>query len=328
MAQAKTATILVIDDHPFSRLASVDLLQLDGYEVRESDGSSDLVNEVIKSEPDLVLLDIIMPENNGLEVCQRLKINPQTAMIPVILMTVSDDQASRLKSREIGADAFLLKPLERVDLLARVDLLIQKKRLAEWVEQVEQVLLLIAQTIEDRFSQNFASELSFSQLAQSFGEYLQLSPLALKDLVFAARFHDIGTLAIPDAIMLKKGELSEEEKEVVKQHVLVGEKIFQPLSYRREVGRIIRHHHERWDGSGYPDGLAGEEIPLLAQVFQIIDIYNALTSNRPYKDAISSDTALEILTQEGERGWRNPSLVGQFVDFIDYKNQHHLQSNH
>ncbi len=321
MVQAKTATILVIDDHPFSRLATVDLLQLDGYQVLESDGSSDLIAEVLKNEPDLVLLDIMMPENNGLAVCEKLKKNPQTAMIPVILITVLDEQASRLKSREIGADAFLIKPLERVDLLTRVDLLIQKKRLAEWVEQIEQVLLLIAQTIEDRFSQELDSELTFSQFAQSFGEYLQLSPLALKDLVFAARFHDIGTLAIPDAIMLKKGELTEAEREVVKQHVLVGEKIFQPVSYRREVGRIIRHHHERWDGSGYPDGLVGANIPWLAQVFQILDIYNALTSNRSYKDAISSENALKILKEEVELGWRNPELVAKFSDFITHQAQ-------
>jgi putative two-component system response regulator len=165
VAHTNTATILVIDDHPYSRLATVDILKFDGYEVLESEGNGDLVAEATKCDPDLILLDIMMPENNGLEVCQRLKVNPQTALIPVILITVLDDQASRVKSREIGADAFLLKPLERVDLLARVDLLIQKKRLAEWVEQIEQVLLLIAQTIEDRFDKNFASELSFSQFA-------------------------------------------------------------------------------------------------------------------------------------------------------------------
>ena len=144
MAHTNTATILVIDDHPYSRLATVDILKFDGYEVLESEGNGDLVAEATKCDPDLILLDIMMPENNGLDVCQRLKANPKTALIPVILITVLDDQASRLKSREIGADAFLLKPLERVDLLARVDLLIQKKRLAEWVEQIEQVLLLIA----------------------------------------------------------------------------------------------------------------------------------------------------------------------------------------
>ena len=321
MAHTNTATILVIDDHPYSRLATVDILKFDGYKVLESEGNGDLVAEATKCDPDLILLDIMMPENNGLDVCQRLKANPKTALIPVILITVLDDQASRLKSREIGADAFLLKPLERVDLLARVDLLIQKKRLAEWVEQIEQVLLLIAQTIEDRFDKNFASELSFSQFAQAFGEYLQLSPPALQDLVFAARFHDIGTLAIPDAIMLKKGELTESEKELVKQHVLVGEKIFQPLSSRREVGRIIRHHHERWDGSGYPDGLVGDQIPWLAQIFQILDIYDALTSDRSYKDAVSSENALVILNQEVERGWRNPDLVAKFADFIDQQTQ-------
>jgi len=311
----KTARILVVDDHPYSRLATIDILKLDGYEILESDGNSDVVQEAIAENIDLLMLDIMVPQKKGLEICHEFRQHPQTAMIPAILMTVMDDAAVRIKAKEVGADACLLKPLDRTDLLPRVDLLLQKKRLTEWVDQIEQVLFRVAQVLDERHAEG-ASSFSLSQFAQIFGEYLKLEPEALQDLVFAARLHDIGTAAIPDAILLKQGKLTPTERELIKQHVLVGEKIFQPLAYRREIGKIMRHHHERWDGSGYPDGLQGEQIPWLAQVFQIIDIYNALTSDRPYKAAVSPDEALSILQQEAEQGWRNPQLVKKFADFI------------
>ena len=128
--------------------------------------------------------------------------------------------------------------------------------------------------------------------------------------------HDIGKVGIPDAVLLKTGKLTPQEWEIMRQHVLIGEKICQPLRTMRGVIPIIRHHHERWDGSGYPDGLMGDEIPYLAQVFQIIDIYDALTSERPYKKALSSKEALSTLAEEVDKGWRNPKLVQQFTEFI------------
>jgi putative two-component system response regulator len=145
---------------------------------------------------------------------------------------------------------------------------------------------------------------------------LQLSSTEISDLIFAARLHDIGTVGIPDAVLLKKGELTAQEREMIKQHVLIGEKICQPMQNRRGVLPIIRNHHERWDGSGYPDGLTGDDIPWLAQVFQIFDIYDALTSERPYKQALTPSEALATIAEETKKGWRNPKLVQQFTDFI------------
>jgi putative two-component system response regulator len=313
---SETAKILVVDDHPFSRMTAVDLLKLDGYEVLEADGSSDIVEEVLQNNPDLILLDVLMPQQDGFAVCQRLKEDKRTALIPVILMTVADDPQSHLKSREVGADGLLIKPLERVQLLAKAELLIHKKRLHEWLEQIEQVLFLIAQAIEDRYSDGGGSSARMDQLAQSFGEYLHLSPADINDLIFAARLHDIGTLAIPDAVLLKKGDLTEQERELLKQHVLIGEKICTPIRNYSGVPRIIRHHHERWNGSGYPDGLVGEQIPKLAQVFQMLDIYDALTSKRPHKQPLRPQQALDILAEEAAKGWRNPDLAEKFIDFI------------
>ena len=300
---------------------AADLLGPRGYEVLEADGSSDVMKDVLANLPDLILLDIKLPYQNGLEVCRHLKQDQRTSLIPVILMTVADEMEIRLEAQKVGADGFLSKPLESMVLLPEVELLIQSKRLKEWLGQMQQVLFLIAEAIEGRYSEGERSCARLAKLIQSFGEYLKLSPLEINDLILAVYLHDIGTVAIPDAVLLKKGLLTEEERELIKRHVLIGERICQPMQSRQGVAQIIRHHHERWDGSGYPDGLQGEEIPWLAQVFQIIDIYNALTSDRPYNKALSSAEALTIIAKETAKGWRNPELVQQFTDFICQKEQ-------
>ncbi|HAC63399.1 MAG TPA: two-component system response regulator [Cyanothece sp. UBA12306] len=318
---SQPAKVLVVDDHPFSRMMAVDLLHSDGYEVIETDGNVDILETISVNSPDLILLDVKMPDYNGFELCSNLKQDQQTQNIPIILMTVSDDNQSRLKSQEVHADGFLSKPLERMLLLPEVQLLVQRKRLYEWLEQMQQVLFLIAQAIEKRYSQEGSSCARVDQLAQAFGEYLNLNPVEINDLILAAHLHDIGTVVIPDAILLKKGELTPNERELIKQHVFIGEQICRPLQNRQGIPQIIRHHHERWDGSGYPDGLIGNEIPWLAQVFQIIDIYDALTSKRPYKKALNTQNALEIMTEEAQKGWRNPDLVKKFASFIQQQEQ-------
>jgi putative two-component system response regulator len=231
-------------------------------------------------------------------------------------MTVADEPRLRLQSQAVGADGFLSKPLERAILLPEVERQIQQKRLQEWLEQLQQVLFLISQTVESRCSEEENPDIVLDWLAHHFGEYLQLSPLEISELIFAAHLHDIGMVAVSDTILLKRDKLTEKERKTIERHVLIGEKIFQPLQICRGIAQIIRHHHERWDGSGYPDGLKGSEIPWLAQVFQILDIYDALTSKRSYKQALSKAEALNILTEEAAKGWRNPELVQQFDDFI------------
>jgi putative two-component system response regulator len=313
---SEPAKILVVDDHPFSRVMAVDLLDANGYYVIEHDGVSDVLTTVRKVCPDLILMDIKMPNYNGFDICKKLKEDKETRSIPIILMSVADDNQSRLKSKEVMADAFMSKPLETMLILPEVDLLIQRKRLYEWLEQIQQVLFLISQAIEKRYSPEGKSVIRFDKLAQEFGEYLNLNPVEINDLILASHLHDIGTVAIPDSVMMKQGKLNEEERELIKQHVLIGEEICRPMQNRRGISQIIRHHHERWDGSGYPDGLIGESIPKLAQIFQTLDIYEALTSQRPYKQAFSPQEALKILTEEAEKGWRNVKLVQQFVAFI------------
>ncbi len=311
--------ILVVDNSASSRMAATAFLAADGYQILEADNGVAAMQQAVTNNPDLILLDAMMPQIDGFEICRRLKQDQTTSLIPVVVVTVDHDRQSRVQSIEAGADDFLLKPLDYLELSARVKSLVRQKRLNESLNQTQQLLFSIAKAVEQRDCASENPKETIAALATAFSRYLGLTEEEIQDLVWATHLHDIGTVGIPDAIMLKKGPLTPQERQLVKQHVLIGEQICQPLRYRRRVLEIIRHHHERWDGSGYPDGITGEEIPKLAQIFQIVDIYDALTRERGYKKALSTQQALETLQEEADRGWRNPQLVQQFADFITQK---------
>jgi len=308
--------VLVVDDHAASRMTAVALLGMEGYEVIEADSGSTVVGLVTQKQPDLILLDVMMPGMDGFEVCQLLKQDEQTRLIPVIFITALNDRRSRIRGIEVGADDFLTKPFDRVELAARVKSLVRQKRLNEDLEHAEKVLFSIAMSIESRDPNTGNHCERLVKLGQAFGEYLNFSRYQIRDLMWGGYLHDIGKVGIPDAVLLKKGKLTPEDWQVMRQHVLIGEKICQPLRSMRGVIPIIRHHHERWDGSGYPDGLKEDDIPYLAQVFQLIDIFDALTSERPYKKAFNSVEALSVMQKETDFGWRNPKLMQQFTEFI------------
>lgn len=313
---ATTAKILIVDPNPLSRMTAIDLLSLDGYKVVEADDVISVVDLVAEQQPDLILLDAMMRQVDSFTLCRQLKEDFDTANIPIVLTTLTDDRQVRIKAMQANADDVLVKPLNRIELSTKVKSLIDRKqRFNDGLDRVEQVLFTIAQAVDNR-SVGKDGSVRFTSLVKSFSEYLGLSKQESDHLTFAARLHDIGTIAIPDAVMLKEGELTADERELIRQHVLFGEQICQPLLNRSAVLPIIRHHHEKWDGTGYPDGLSGDEIPYLAQIFQVIDIYDALTSDRPHKKAYTPAEALRILEEETQQGWRNPELVEQFVTFI------------
>jgi putative two-component system response regulator len=297
-------------------MTAVALLAMEGYTVVEADSGFVAVELVKRQQPDLILLDVMMPGMDGFEVCQLLKQDENTRLIPVIFITALNDRRSRIRGIEVGADDFLTKPFDRVELVARVKSLVRQKRLNEDLDHAEQVLFSIARAIESRDPNTGDHCERLVDLGQAFGEYLNLSRCQIRDLRWGGYLHDIGKVGIPDTVLLKQGKLTPEDWVIMKQHVLIGEKICQPLRSMQGVIPIIRHHHERWDGSGYPDGLKGDEIPYLAQIFQIIDIYDALTSERPYKKAFSAEEALCVMLDETEAGWRNPQLVNQFAEFV------------
>ncbi|GAC1464365.1 MAG: response regulator [Chamaesiphon sp.] len=308
--------VLVVDDHPSSRMTAVALLSVEGYEVLEADSGLSALECVVEANPDLILLDVMMPGMDGFEVCCRLKENEQTRLIPVIFITALNDRRSRIMGIEVGGDDFLTKPFDRLELSARVKSLVRQKRLNEDLDHAERVLFSMAQAVESRDPNTGDHCERLVSLGKAFGEFINLSRYEIRDLMWGGYLHDIGKIGIPDAVLLKVGKLTPEEWKIMQQHVLIGEKICKPMRTMQGVIPIIRHHHERWDGSGYPDGLAGDKIPYLAQVFQIIDIYDALTSERLYKRAFTTTEALEIMASETTKGWRNPKLLQQFGKFI------------
>lgn len=311
--------ILVVDDHPSSRMTAVALLSVEGYDVLEAESGAAALDCVADANPDLILLDVMMPGMDGYEVCRHLKQDEQTRLIPVVFVTALNDRRARLRGIEAGGDDFLSKPFDQLELSARVKSLVRQKRLNEDLDHAGQVLFSIARTIESRDPNTGDHCERLVVLGKAFGEFLNLSRTEVRDLMWGGYLHDIGKVGIPDSVLLKTGRLSSEEWDIMRQHVLIGERICQPLKTMRGVVPIIRHHHERWDGTGYPDGLSGNSIPFLAQVFQMIDIYDALTHERPYKLAFSPEESLEIMAQEASKGWRNPDLMRQFSAFIGAK---------
>lgn len=308
--------ILVVDDHPSSRMTAVALLSIEGYEVLEADSGAAALNCVVAANPDLILLDVMMPGMDGFEVCRRLKQNEYTRLTPIVFVTALNDRRARLRGIEAGGDDFLTKPFDQLELSARVKSLIRQKRLNEDLDHAGQVLFSIARTVESRDPNTGDHCERLVIQGKAFGEYLNLPRCEVRDLMWGGYLHDIGKVGIPDIVLLKTGKFSPEEWEIMQQHVLIGERICQPLRTMKGVVPIIRHHHERWNGEGYPDRLVGDEIPYQAQVFQLLDIYDALTHERPYKPAFSPEESIQIMAEETAKGWRNPDLMRQFAEFV------------
>ena len=308
--------ILVVDDHPSSRMTAAALLSVEGFEVLEAKDGQAALDCIAAINPDLVLLDVMMPGMDGYEVCRRLKQDEQTRLIPIIFVTALNDRRARLRGIEAGGDDFLCKPFDQLELSARVKSLVRQKRLNEDLDHASKVLFSIARAVEKRDPNTGDHCERLVMLGKSFGEFLGLSRTELRDLMWGSYLHDIGKVGIPDAVLLKADKLTPEEWVIMRQHVLIGEQICQPLRTMRGVIPIIRHHHERWDGTGYPDALIGSDIPFLAQVFQFVDVYDALTHERPYKPAFHSQESLEIMHRQAEKGWHSPELMKLFADFI------------
>ncbi len=314
--QEPAGHLLIVDDQAASRLLLGDLLESIGYRVSEAENGQQALQMLQTLQPDLILLDVMMPGLDGFEVCRRIKADEETRLIPVVLITGAGDHKNRLRGIEAGADDFLSKPFDESELLARVRSLVYQKHLNEDLDHAAQVLFAIARSVESRDPTTGDHCERLAALAKSFGEFLQLPRPLIKVLTWGGYLHDIGKVGIPDAILGKTGKHTPEEWEVMKSHVLIGEEICRPLRTMRDVLPLIRHHHERWDGSGYPDGLKGEAIPLVARIFQIVDIYDALTSERPYKRAFTVQEAMDILREETAKGWRDPYLVERFFEFL------------
>lgn len=315
--ESGASKILIVDDNPASRITAVMLLVSRGYYVREACDGEEALLAVPIFDPDLILLDIMMPGMDGLEVCKRLKGDELTRIIPIIFLSGMNDSDDRVRGIEAGGDDYLKKPFDRFELFARVKSLLHQKKLNQDLEHAEQMLFSIARAVESRDPNTGDHCERLVQQGKEFGNYLGLSSSEVQNLMWGAYLHDIGKLGIPDSVLLKEGKLTDKEWSVMKQHVTIGVTICNPLRFLKGVLPIIHYHHERWDGSGYPEGLRGKDIPSIAQIFQILDIYDALTSERPYKRPFSPEETIRIMQQETDRGWRNPDLMKEFSSYIN-----------
>lgn len=315
--QKITGAILVVDDEP----ANCELLRAqlvsEGHEVFIAEDGRSALREFFRIQPDLVLLDILMPYANGFEVCRTLKENPDTRLTTVVLITAMSATQDRIKGIEAGADDFLTKPFDCTQLLARVQSLLSLKAFTNELERAETVLTALAWSIESKDPYTAGHCQRLAEYSVELGRSLGLPSEQLAALRRAGSVHDIGKVAVPDAILLKPSRLTQEEMMVVMQHPIVGERICFPMKSFSLMLPIIRHHHEKQDGSGYPDGLRGDQVPLTARILQIVDVYDALTTERPYKRALPQAEALEIMGEEVDKGWWDPQIFARFKSALE-----------
>jgi putative two-component system response regulator len=304
--------ILVVDDQAGCRDGLQVLLGRLGFEVRTAADGPSALKTCQLFKPDLVLLDVMIPGLDGFEVCRRLKSAPETMLTPVVLVTVLTATNDRVRGIEAGADDFLSKPLDPSELVARVRSLLKLKSFTDEMENAEAVLFSLALSIEGRDPCTAGHCARLAQLSAQLAARVGLAGDEVKALRRAGIVHDIGKVTVPDAVLLKRGPLTPGEQQLMAAHPAAVERICSPLKSFRLVLPVIRHHHEKLDGSGYPDRLAGEEIPLTARILQIVDIYDALTTVRPYRYALPHHAALELMTEEVRRGWWDRRLFDEF----------------
>jgi putative two-component system response regulator len=308
--------ILVVDDNHDNTLLMRELLASRGYDVSTANSAEDGELKLRSWHPDLVLLDVVMPGKTGYELCREVKADPMTRLIPIVMITGLSDREDKVRGIEAGADDFLNKPIYPEELFARVQSLLKLKEYTDELESAESVLCTLGLSVESRdpYTEGHCERLS--RYATELGRYLGLDEDSLTALKRGGYLHDLGKITVPDAVLKKHDNLTPEEWAIMRQHPVTGEKICKPLRSLRLVLPIIRHHHEHFDGSGYPDGLKGEDIPLLARILQVVDVYDALRTARPYKPAMTHAEAEQVMNSEANAGLWDPHLVHAFFGLV------------
>ena len=312
----KKPVVLIADDDKETVKVLSQLMSGQGYEAVTVFDGKDAYNFVCDRKPDLIIADNFMPGLSGKDLCRRIKENPSTRLIPVIIITGYSSSAEKISSIEAGADDFVSKPYKAIELITRVRSLLHAKSLNDQLDSAESVIFALAQAIEAKDNCTQGHTERVSRLALLMGHQLALSEEEQKALYKGGILHDIGKIAVPDAILNKPERLNESEFKEIQVHPGEGEKICKNLKSIQSAIDIIRSHHERYDGSGYPDRLVGEEIPLIARIMSIVDVYDALTSKRPYKTALPQSEAFKILDREADMNWWDKKILSEFKKIV------------
>jgi putative two-component system response regulator len=340
----KNPLILIVDDLP----QNIELLEAYlapyGYEILTASGGAEALEKLASYPVDLILLDVMMPEMDGFEVARRVRQNETMQLLPIILVTALHETEDRIKGIEAGCDDFISKPVDKSELVARIRSLLkvkayndllsnyQKELESEVTEKTEEIKHALKQlkeaSLETIHRLSLAAEykdedtgahiVRMSHYCAAIASQMGLDEHTVETILYAAPMHDIGKIGIEDKVLLKPGKLDATEWEIMKQHALIGAEILKGSDAEFiKMGEIIaRSHHEKFDGSGYPDGLKGTEIPIAGRIAAVADVFDALVSKRPYKEAFSVEKSLSII-QEGRGGHFDPEVVDAFFAIQD-----------
>jgi putative two-component system response regulator len=340
----KSDCLLIIDDDKALLLGLAETVKREGWQVMTADNGNLGIQLAEDHLPHLIVCDMMMPAPNGLAVLQSLSKNPATAGIPFIFLTARAGENDKINGFNLGADDFITKPFSKDELLGRIRAILRRKKITESREQIKikETISFLNNKIDDLIQ---ISSLDQSELAKAMSQMLSLrdneteehsrrvleltdrlacelgmEKQTLEHLRLGALLHDIGKVGIPDSILLKPGTLTNEERKVMMTHPAIGKRILKPLGLPSAAMDLVYHHHERWDGSGYPDGLAGEKIPLPARIFAIVDVWDAITSDRPYRPAWDTDKAIRYISEQAGMSF-DPLLVEKFLILIQLESK-------
>jgi len=320
--------VLIVDDNPSVASLLRHALLAEGCRVDVAGDGLEALDRIAACPPDLILLDLELPSLSGDEICRRIKNDPATNLIPVVMLTGQADFESKLDAWEYGADDFLTKPLRVMEVTSRCRSLLRIKRLVEERDSAEAVVFALARTVEAKSPYTAGHSERVTRYALGLADAVQLSRAEREVLRKGALLHDIGKISVPDAILDKPGKLTTAEFEVVKGHAAQGAHIVEPLHALRETVPLIRWHHERLDGKGYPDGLRGEQISLLVRILSVADVYDALSSERPYRQSIPHERCLEMLRENAQGGGLDGELVSLFCSVVTPVSTPFVGANH
>ena len=321
--------ILIIDDDAVARAAVEGLLASEPYETYFASNGFDGISMAVNLHPDVVLLDVMMPKMNGFEVCRSIRSMPEIAEAPIILITSLDDHESRIQGLRAGADDFVTKPYNSMELFARLQTILRLnryRRIAEQKEELQtlnkQLLVAYNKTIEgwsqaldlrDRETEGHTQRVM--NLTIRFAKAVGFSEADLELVRRGSLLHDVGKLGIPDAILHKAAKLTDEEWFIMRKHPVYAYQWLSSIDFLEPALDIPYCHHEKWDGSGYPRGIKGEAIPISARLFAIVDVWDALCSDRPYRSAMSKADALDYIRSESGTHF-DPELVKIFTELV------------
>ena len=313
---SRGARILLVDDLPQNLEILSGLLEPEGYVLELAQDGEQAVEMALKSPPDLILMDVSMPRLSGLDACRILKSDERSHLVPVVLITALSAREDRIQGIAAGCDDFLAKPVDFEELLARTKSLLKQKELLDELETAENVLVSLANALETKDKYTRGHSARVANYAEDLGGEVGLSRSDRRNLKRAGLLHDIGKIGIPLEYLNKPGNLTTAEYAEVKRHPELSYDICKPLRTMAPLLALIRGHHERLDGRGYPDGLKGDEIPLILRCLTIADVFDALTSKRSYRDALPHEKALAIMRQEASVGMWDARLIDTFAAMV------------